>query len=232
MRFEEHYHDPNKPALPSTALADSVSHGSADAGRVGNSFEVPVQPPTASFQTVNGFAYLFDLRPNSFAGRNIELGASPPYSSQTTVVASYRPADEFERDNNPGVGDGFYVSTPLRDMACQISFGAGSAQAYVELDVSEGIAMSLPCQSLTLAIYSTFFMRSGPPGFGTQRKLRCQAHLATGVATRPGQLTTRVFAPYQADLDLLDPPTIEQWIARLEEALCSRNYSMQAELEA
>jgi hypothetical protein len=210
--------------LPSTPLGDGMARGLADSGRVGNSFEVTSGPPSATFQTVNGFPYLFDLRPGTTSGRNIELNADPVYSSQVTVVASYRAANQGERNNNPGIGDGFYVSTPLRDFRAQITFGAGDAQHSVECDISEGIAMSLPCQSVTLAVYSSFYSRSQIPGFGYQGPLQCQAHLASGMATRPGQCTDRVFAPYQAPLDLLDPPTIEQWIARLNAALCGRTY--------
>jgi hypothetical protein len=208
--------------LPSTPLGDAMARGISDSGRTGNSFEVTSGPPRVVLETVNGFDYLVDLRPGNTSGRNIELNADPVYSSQVTVVAAYRAADQGERNNNPGVGDGFYVSTPLRDFRAQITFGTGSAQHSVECDISEGIAMSLPCQSVTLAVYSTFYQRLAVPGFSSQAALQCQAHLASGMATKPGQCTDRVFTPYQAPLDLLDPPTIEQWIERLNEALCQR----------
>lgn len=208
--------------LPATPLADSMARGQSDAGRTGNSFAVTSGPPQAIFELVNGFQYLKDLRPGNTSGRNIELNADPVYSSQVTVVAAYRAADQGERLNNPGVGDGFFISTPLRDFRAQITFGTGSAQHSVECDISEGIAMSLPCQSVTLAVYSSFFTRSTVPGFSRQLELNCQAHLATGMATRAGQCTDRVFTPFQAPLDLLDPPTIEQWLARLNAALCGR----------
>lgn len=211
------------PPLPATPLADAMSRGQADAGRSGNSFAVTSGPPTPVFQLVNGFNYLKDLRPGNTSGRNIELNSDPVYSSQVTVVVGYRAADQGERDNNPGIGDGFYLSTPLRDFRAQLTWGTGGAQHSIECDVSEGIAMSLPCQSVTLAIYSSFFNRSDNASFGTQRALQCQAHLASGMATRPGQVTDRVCTPYQAPLDLLDPPTMEQWLARLNEALCERS---------
>jgi len=210
--------------LPSTPIADALARGMGDTGRIGNSFTVTSQAPFATFTAVNGFNYLWDLRPDSQGGRNIEVAGDPVYSSQTTLVASYRPANDLERNSDPGIGDGHYVNTPLRDFRAQISFGAGTAQQSVECDISEGIAMSLPGQSVTLAVYSTFFMRGGDPGFNTQFPLNCQAHLASGLATRAGQVTDRVFAPYQTPVDLLDPPTIEAHLSNLIEALCNRSY--------
>lgn len=218
--------------IPSTPLADAMSRGYADSGRAGNSFAVTSGPPIATFEAVNGFAYLKDLRPGTTSGRNIELNADAVYSSQITLVASYRAADQGERSNNPGLGDGHFLSTPLRDFRAQVSFGAGTAQASVECDISEGIAMSLPGQSVTLAVYSTFFARGGVSGFNSQAQLQCQAHLASGLASRPGQVTDRVFAPYQAPLDLGDPPTLEQWLERLRTALCEQSYLATLEPEA
>jgi hypothetical protein len=218
--------------LPATPLADAMARGQSDAGRSGNSFEVTSGPPSAVFETVNGFAYLKDLRPGTTSGRNIELNADPVYSSQVTVVVGYRAADQGERDNAPNLGENPFLSTPLRDFRAQLTWGTGGAQHSIECDVSEGIAMSLPCQSVTLAIYSSFFYRGSDIRMDRQKPLQCQAHLASGMATRPGQVTDRVFTPYQAPLDLLDPPTMEQWLARLNEALCERSILAGLEPEA
>lgn len=208
--------------LPSTPLADAMARGIQDAGRIGQAFKVGGQG-TPTFESRLGFAYLKNLTPQLTQGRNIEIGADPVFSSQTTVVASYRPADQGERNNQPGIGDGTYLSTPLRDFRAQVTFGAGTSQVYCEMDISEGIAMSLPAQSLTLVVYSTHYSRYASTYTG-QAELLCQVHLASGMATRPGQCTDRVYAPFQAAIDMLDPPTIEQWCADLKEALCDMAY--------
>jgi len=210
--------------IPSTPLADALSSGHQGAGRIGQAFEVTGGPPAASFQTVGGFDYLFDLKPQSSAGRNLEIAASPVYSSQITLVASYRPGNQNERLNDPFIGDSGKLSTPLRDFRAQATFGGGTAQCYVELDISEGICLSLPGQSCTLITFSTFYTRYQTGGFTTQKELLCQAHLASGTTGRPGQVTDRVFAPFQAPLNLLDPPTMEGWLNALRDALCGRTY--------
>ena len=222
MSSSARYGSNNTPPLPPSPLADALARGHGDMGRAGNSFEVTSDNPTPIFETVNGFAYLKDLRPGATSARFVEISGDPVYSSQLTLVASYRPTTETERQNNTLAGDASYISTSLRDFRTSISFGNGSTQTHVECDISEGVAISLPGSVVEMSIFSTFFQRNY--NYGNQGPLTCQAHVATGLATRPGQVTDRVFAPFQVAVDMEDPPTLRGLLDALKSALDLRTY--------
>lgn len=206
---------------PPTPLANSLTLGKASEIRAGTDLVCRANPIPV-FSAVNGFDYLLDLVPDTSAGRLVELQSDAPFSAQTTLVMSYRATDQGEQANSL-IGEGGYQSTDLRDFRVVLKFGTGNAAHDVECDIAEGGVITLPASNVDATLYSTHWTRWGGP-YGTQNPLRTQAHLASWAGPTSATCTDRVNAPYQAALDLLDPPTIEQWMADLWEAICEEQY--------
>jgi hypothetical protein len=179
---------------------------------------------------VLGFLYLVDLIPDTSAGRLVELQAAAPYSGQTTLVMSYR-ATSPEEQANQTTGEFATVSTDLRDYRAIVKFGTGNASHDVECDIVEGQVMTLPASNVNVTLYSSHWNRLGGLQ-GSQSPLKSQAHLASWAGPTSATCTDRVNAPMQAALDLLNPPTIEEWLAALWEAICEEQYLLSVEPEA
>lgn len=230
-QFADGAFDNARAPIPATPLANSMTRGMSSQGRAGNKFSVPNSQPQPIFETVLGFGYLKDLVPDAGSPRMVELQADDIYSAQTTLVISYRQTEGPEVQNFPFSGELARVSTPYRDFRMLVRFGVGSTQVDCEVDVSEGRTLSVPGSVVNVSLYSNQWMRTGSVlSFGPDsRTLETQAHLASGFATVPGCVTDRVLCPFQAEFDPLDPPTIEQWLADLTEAICDQSLITNAE---
>jgi len=202
--------------LPLSPLSDAMSGGAAQSSRTGN--DVVAGPaPAAEFQTVNGFAYLKDLRPNLAAQRSVYLSADPVYSASCSLVTSYNAVQNPENTMLLDAADASFVSSPLRDFRWWIEFGVASTKHSMEVDVSEGVVATLPCATINVTLYSTHYTRK----LKTQiMELESMAHLSTGGVPRASYVTDRVYCPFQVSVDPLNPPTIEQQLADLKAAVC------------
>jgi len=206
--------------LPPTALANSLTTGRESQVRSGNELSSG-RLPVPSYESVNGIPYVRDLIPDAGAGRLIELQAESPFSSQTTVVVGYRSTDEGENQNNGNAGELSYMSTPLRDYRVLCQFGTGATRHDAECDIAEGGTITLPAAHVNVTIYATQFSRN-PSSVSSQNQLKSQAHLASWSGVSQSKCTDQVLCPFQVDVDLLDPPTINQHLANLWGAICDR----------
>ncbi len=181
--------------------------------------------PTAVFETPNVFAYLRDLLPNQQRqGRMINLHTNDERSSGMSVTMSYEELGPGEPlpaagGNEPPYGAGW---TPSRDHAAWMRFGAGGSNHHVEFDCGEGNSINVPGSAVEVTLIDWTFNRNLGGIYSDPPLLTSYAHASSGSMPGHALFTTRVLTFYQVDLDLLNPPTLEQHMADLLEALSKR----------
>lgn len=218
---------PHNQPLPPTPLANSLTTGAQSQVRAGNEL-VSTVLPTPMYETVDGVQYVRDLVPDAGAGRLVELQAEAPFSAQTTLVISYRATDEGEQRNFPASGEQSSLSTSLRDFRVLCQFGNGATRTDVECDICEGNTITLPGAHVNVTIYATHFSRS-TTGTAQQRGLKSQAHLASWAGISLASCTDQVLCPFQVEVDLTDPPTIQTHLKNLWQAICERTLLLQGQ---
>jgi len=204
-------------ANPMSPLADTLAAGQSQAGRAGTNVEAG-PAPMATHQTVLGFDYLLDLRPQLAGARAIHLSVDDIYAHTCTLVASYNAVQNPDNLFILDAGDASSVSTPLRDFRWLVEYGVAGTKHAVEIDVSEGTVVTLPGATINASLYSIHYSRKLGP---QNTQLKSMAHLSTGGTPRAGYVTDRVYCPFQVATDALDLPTIEEQMKRLKAAVCN-----------
>ena len=204
---------------PTNPIAAAKMSGYS-AGRVGRE-ESPLSLPTQVLETVGALPYLLDVRPRLEGARTIALRADDNHSHGMTLVVSYkeRKGDEYAPDNSLASRElfDFYI----RDHKILLQFGAGEASHTAMLDVVEGMTINIPGSYAEATIFDLSQSRQvtltdQPTTWADQASASVQPH------PRTSQYTTKAYAPYQVSVDLLDPPTMQDYKLQLYQALVAR----------
>lgn len=219
-RFSDEDDIPEVRVQASTPLrAAKMSPGSAS--RVGGESE-PNAFPVATREDVGNASYLVDLVPKLEGRRNVAvISNDDSTSSAMTLVVSYK-----ERGASETVPDAELTSLEQntraeRDHKAMIQFGAGEASHTVLLDVIEGQTINLPGSYAECIIFDMTYQKGISSAVLTVYPT--QASISAGGHPSLSQYTTRVFCPFQADFDLLNPPTFETWKKQLLRAAIERS---------
>lgn len=171
-----------------------------------------------------GFFYLKDLIPDMGSlPRMINLHTTDENSSGMSITLAYPelgPGEVFPEALPDPPWNGLVA--PARDHAAWLRFGAGGAQHHVEFDCGEGNIINVPGATVEVTLVDWTFYRNTTTFYGVPPKLTSYAHCSAAPVPGHAIFTTRVMTYYQVDLDLLVPPTIEGFLARLLDALTTR----------
>lgn len=223
---------------PNSAIA-STRAGRLSGSRVGSHIHSGGKP-VVTFQTpLVTYEYLFDIEPRLSGSRMIGLTAEPDKSSSLTVMTSYLSSDPNEgtaiATDEPGPTT-HPPTTYERSHSLLVQFGAGEVRHSFEIDVAEGSSANCPGHQVEVSLMDYTFSRLrddeietdvGPPDLSqteVYRGLRSFASVAAGAHPEQARLTQKVYAFYQVDVDLADPPNISDFKWSLVEAINQRTF--------
>lgn len=206
---------------PNNLLSAARHCGSLSAGRVGNSINSSGLP-TVEFRNRLGFLYVFDVVPQLSGSRLINLSADADKSTAVTLMTSYDNATETERSSITGV----FPQPPERAHALFVQFGAGNARHAFEIDVSEGSTANIPGSHAEVTLLDYTFGRDTESTFtdADSRVFVSHGNVAGGAHPFAARLTTKVFCPFQTEVDLADPPLFSDFLDDLLEANIAQSF--------
>lgn len=212
--------EPIRVKLTPTSPIAAAEMSEVSSVRVGNEGR-PAGFPVQVLETRGALEYLLDIRPKLEGERMVAVRADDQHAHGMAVVASYkeRKGDEIVIDPAGVVED---LKTYERDHKLLAQFGAGEASHTIMFDIVEGMTINLPgsyAECIVVDMTQTRELDMVALGYlvvETQASASLQSH------PRTSQYTTKVYTAYQVDLDLLDPPTFEDFKKSLVDALCNR----------
>jgi hypothetical protein len=203
-----------------TAL-DSGRESGVSIGRVGNRIQAGTLP-TAVMETPVAFEYLKDLIPDVSGKLGVNLEAPEYKSHGLSLQTSYVATRPEEVVNPSGAEPPLTGAAPFRDHRLWVEWGAGTSVLQGEIDTGQGNQMSTSGSNVRAMLVDWSWSRD----IGSYSYTKLTTDLVAAATTNPGHgvCTTRVCAPYQVPLDLLAPPTVEEFKRLLAKALNSRDY--------
>lgn len=200
-----------------------ASQGGMSESKAGKRIQSMGRPEPVFFTPV-AFPYLRDLVPNTAGqGRMVQLQAPTKDASMTTVAFSYEELELNEVFPNLGNEPPFASQViPSRDHAAYIRFGSGGANHHLEIDCTEGNAINVPGSVVEVTLIEWTFYRELFAIFGGSPRLFSRASASALPKAGESVYTTRVLTFYQVEVDLLNPPTLEQHLQNLIRAVTQR----------
>lgn len=151
-------------------------------------------------------------------GQGVSLEVSPDKADCMTVWLGYDPmqgnAVPVEFSPSP-TWPASAVDQPTRRIFAVITWGAGGGQKYVEIDVSEGVGVTVPTATCEVYAYSenvntTQTGAEIDPAIQPQPTWSVSVHAAPGRTSKEGRRTRQIVQPIQIPAEFLppnDPPS-------------------------
>lgn len=179
-------------------LADGVlkkGYGSLSASRTGN--KALTKPGTAWPALVKDKdGAIIDVLGKLLDVRVVKLDASAGAASSCTIAASYPTDNQNEWPFNK-------QTVTRREMALGIEFGNGNAKAYLEIDIAEGVVVTIPTQvaEVTVIDYSLNPERlnQDPPFVPPYWEIEGHGAASYLPTHKPGVKTMRAYALIEVD---------------------------------
>ncbi len=190
-------------------------------GRAGNRIKAG-NLPTPVFEAPNVFLYLKDLVPDVSGKLGVNLDVPEYKSSAVALQCGYVSTRPEEVVNPSGQEPPLTGANPYRDHRLWAEWGAGTSVLQGEIDVGQGNAMNVSGANVRVMLVDWSWARNIDQFSYTKGTSDLVA--SSWANPTQGTCTTRVCAPYQVTLDLLNPPSIEEWKRQLAFALTSRDY--------
>jgi hypothetical protein len=208
----------------SNTILDAARDTNTGAGRAGNRIQAGNLPTPVMEIPVGGggFDYLKDLIPDISGKLGVNLDAAEYKSSGIALQCGFVSTRAEEVVNPSGAEPPLVGANPYRDHRLWCEWGSGTSVLQGEIDVGQGNAMSVSGANLRVMLVDWTWSRD-IAGFTYTKGT---SDLAASSYTNPvrGTCTTRVCAPYQVTVDLLNPPTVQDLKRQLAQALMSMTY--------
>ena len=213
---------PEDDLIPVTtgSMLDAGRNTGGSGGRVGNRI-VSAGQPVPVFETPNVFAFLKDLRPRVQSKLGVNLETSEANSAATALTIGYIDTNAAERFSGDGGSNPEVGMAPFRDHQVYIEFGAGNTPFQMEVDAGEGNICNVSGANLRVSLVDWTYYRGTT---FTYDELTTDVSASRYTNPVVGTSTTRVLAPYQVAIDLLDPPSLVDWKKQLLLANCAGDY--------